>query len=110
MKNQAEQQPSKFPQILFWLLWIALLIIIPFYGFTLLFELSAVHANDTLSYLSPVIGVSVFIAQVTVIIRSFLQARGGILLSKAYLTLLGGSLIIGLIWAGGCATMGNLKF
>jgi uncharacterized membrane protein YhaH (DUF805 family) len=105
-----KSQPISFSQIIFWILWSILLLVIPIYGFTFLFELEAVRSGNALSYLSPVIGVAVFLAQLLVIVRSFQQGKKVILISKAYLTLLGGTVIIGLIWAGDCASMGPLRF
>lgn len=99
-----------FSQIIFWLLWGILLLIIPIYGFTFLFELEAARSNNALSYLSPIIGVVVFFAQLLVLVRSFQQGKKAMPLSKAYLTLLGGTVIVALIWAGGCASMGPLRF
>ena len=73
--NNKSDKPITFLPILFWLLWIISLLIIPIYGFTLLFKLSAVKSDNPLSYLSPVIGVIVFIAQSLILARSFQQAR-----------------------------------
>ncbi len=99
-----------FAKVIFWLLWIAALLIIPLYGFFLVVELSTIKATHSLSYLSPVIGVAALIAQIVISTRSFQQAKQVNLLSKAYLTLLGGTLIVALISAGGCASMGSLGF
>ena len=90
----------------FWLLWILGLVLFPFYGFTFLFETGVVKEGNLGSQISPFIGAGVFIAQIVVMVKSFQQKKQNLPLSKSYLTLLGGSIVIGLIWAGGCSIMG----
>jgi hypothetical protein len=92
--------------IFFWLFWGILLLLIPIYGFTLVFELDKVKAGHTLSFLSPVVGLLVFFAQIFIFILSFKQMKNTHAVSRAYLILLGGTIIVGLIWAGGCSIMG----
>jgi len=98
-----------FLHITFWLLWGILLILIPLYIFTFLFEIDAVKAVKIGSIISPVIGALVLIAQIIVVVRSFKQARQDISISEPYLTLIGGSILIAFIWAGGCAIMGPYR-
>ena len=98
-----------FLHLIFWVLWGVLLIFIPVYIFTFLFEIDAVKAEEIGSIISPVIGALVLIAQIIVVVRSFKQARQDISISEAYLTLLGGSIVIAFIWAGGCAIMGPYR-
>jgi hypothetical protein len=98
-----------FLRIIFWILWVLLLVLIPLYLFTFSFEISAVKLEKIGSILSPIIGGLVLIAQFLVIIRSFKQARGNLPISEAFLTLLGGSILIGFFWQGGCAIMGPYR-
>ena len=95
----------------FWLLWVLVLILLPFYGFTFLFEVDTIKASNIASKISPIIGFAVFFAQLATSIISFKQRRSKTPLpsSKPYLTLLGSTIIIGLIWVGGCSMMGPLN-
>ena len=112
MMSENEQQPNEEPaetstwSVIFWILWMLGLLLFPIYGFTLFFEFGVVKEGNTLSYFSPVVGVVVLIAQTVVMFFSFMQMKLKLPLSGPYLTLLGGSIIIGFIWAGGCAMMG----
>ncbi len=115
MMSENEQQPNEEPaetstwSVIFWILWMLGLLLFPFYIFTLFFEVNVVKEGNVLSHISPLIGVAVLIAQAVVMIFSFKQMKQmkqKLPLSKPYLTLLGGSIIIGFIWAGGCAMMG----
>ncbi len=104
--ENSNETNSKFSRVIFWLLWGVLLLIVPVYGFTLLVEVSAVNSGNILSYISPIIGLLVLIAQITVFVLSYKQMKQGLPLSKPYLTFIGGSIVIGFVWAGGCAMMG----
>lgn len=95
--------------IVFWIVWVFLLTLIPLYIFTFLFEIAAVKAVNIGSILSPVIGALVVMAQMIVFVKSFKQARRDIPISASYLTLIGGSILIVFIWAGGCAIMGPYR-
>ncbi len=103
------EDKTSFSQVAFWLLWAILLLIIPLYGFTLLFELGAVKQGLTFSYLSPVVGLFVFVAQIFLFIKSYRQMKQREPLSRAFLTLLGGTILVALIWAGGCTMMGPFR-
>ncbi len=104
--NQPDQTEVSGATVFFWLLWILALALFPFYGFTFFFEASVVKEGNLGSQISPIIGAAVFVAQIIVMVKSFNQKKQNLPLSKPYLTLLGGSIIIGLIWAGGCSIMG----
>jgi len=106
MNNQSKQELNKFGHVIFWLLWTLSFVIFPFYLFTFLFEIDKVKPGITSSYFSPVIGALVLILQITIVVISFQQMKQGITLSKPYLTLLGGTILVGFIWAGGCSIMG----
>jgi hypothetical protein len=96
-------------EIIFWILWVGAFVIFPFYAFTFLFEVGAAREGDLGSQIAPVIGAAVFIAQVWVMVTSFKQIKRKLPLSKPYLTLLGGTIIIGFIWAGGCVITGPIS-
>ena len=49
-----------------------------------------------------IIGLLGLIPQIFILIKSYKQAHSSIPLSKAYLTLIGGSLLLLFIWSGGC--------
>ena len=98
-----------FTVIIFWIVWVFLLTLIPLYLFTFLIEIDAVNAIKIGSILSPVIGALVLIAQIIVFVRSFKQVRQDLPISMSYLTLIGGSILIVFIWAGGCAIMGPYR-
>jgi hypothetical protein len=87
-----------------------LLILFPLYLFTLSLEIGAVRLETIGSVISPVIGGLVLIAQLIIQLKSFKQARQAMPLSEPFLTLIGGSILIGFIWAGGCAIMGPYRF
>lgn len=106
--NQQEQTETSGGEIFFWILWVLAFVIFPLYGFTFLFEIDAIKSDDIGSQIAPIIGAAVFIAQIAVIVISFKQMKKKLPLSKPYLTLLGGTIIIGFIWAGGCAIMGPI--
>jgi hypothetical protein len=72
--------------------------------------MGAIKSDNIGSNISPIIGAAVFIAQITVMVISFKQMKKKLPLSKPYLTLLGGTIIIGFIWAGGCMIMGPINF
>lgn len=97
-------------RIIFWIVWVLLLVLIPVYLFTFSIEISAVKPGKMGSMFSPVVGGLVLIVQAIIFINSYQQARQNLPLSKLYLTLLGGSILIGFIWAGGCAIMGPYRF
>ena len=94
---------------IFWLVWILMLVLIPFYGFTLLVEVDTVTPNKPFSTYSPIIGAIVLIIQLIILVVAvkFYQQRQP--LSKLYLILLGGSVLNMFVWAGGCALMGPLN-
>lgn len=103
-----ENKAKKLKTSIFWLLWGISLPLILFYSFTTLIEVGSVRSGNILSYLSPIIGVVVVFAQLAVAIYSYKQANQVLLPSKPYLTLVGGTIIVGLLWIGGCASMGPL--
>ena len=108
--NQQDQTETSVGKILFWLLWVLALVLFPFYGFTFFFEVGAVKSNNIGSQISPIIGAVVFIAQIAVMVISFKQMNTELPISKPYLTLLGGTIIILFIWFGGCVIMGPMHF
>lgn len=109
MENIPKQKSKpKIGRIIFWILWAYILLIIPFYISTLVVEFSVAEPKDMLTLLSPVVGFLVIIAQITLFTVSYKQMKKKLPLSKAYLTLLGGTIIIASIWLGGCAMMGPL--
>ena len=104
--NQQKQTETSGGEIFFWILWVLAFVLFPLYGFTLFFEFNVIKAGDIGSYFSPVVGVLVLVAQIAVQVMSFKQMKQKLPLSKSYLTLLGGTIIIIFVWAGGCAIMG----
>lgn len=108
MNNQAKQEVNELGHALFWLLWTVALLIIPIYFFTFAFEVEAVKNNNTFSYFSPIIGFIVLILQITLSVISYKQMKQKISLSRPFLTLLGGTILIGFVWFGGCSMMGPL--
>jgi len=106
--NQHDQTETSVGEIFFWILWVLAFVLFPFYGFTFLFEIDAIKSDDIGSQIAPIIGAAVFIAQIVVMVISFKQIKKKLPLSKSYLTLLGGTIIVGFIWAGGCAIMGPI--
>ena len=106
--NQQDQTETSGGEIFFWILWVLAFVIFPFYALTLFFEVAAVRSDDIGSQIAPIIGAAVFIAQIAVMVISFKQIKKKSPLSKPYLTLLGGTIIIGFIWAGGCMIMGPI--
>jgi uncharacterized membrane protein YhaH (DUF805 family) len=92
--------------VFFWILWVLGLVLLPFYAFTFFFEAGVVKEGNLGSQISPIVGLVVLLSQLAITVISFKQIRQKLPLSKPYLTLLGGSIIIGLVWAGGCSIMG----
>ena len=107
--NERSQEKQSAGSIIFWILWVLAFVIFPFYAFTFAFEVDAIKEGNFESQLSPFIGAAVFIAQIIIMVISFKQKKRGLPLSKPYLTLLGGTILIGFIWAGGCAIMGPFR-
>ena len=107
--NQQEKTGPNGGKVFFWFLWVLALVLFPFYAFTFLFEADVVKSNDIGSQISPIIGMAVLIAQGLIMVISFKQMKRNSPLSKPYLTLLGGTIIIGFIWAGGCSIMGPFR-
>ncbi len=99
----------EYMRFIFWFFWVLLMVLIPFYLFTFLIEMDAVKAEKIGSIISPIIGGLVIIAQIFVFVKSFKQAKQKLPLSTSFLTLLGGSILIAFIWAGGCAMMGPFR-
>lgn len=93
-------------RIFFWMLWVLGLVLLPFYAFTFAFEVDAVKEGNLGSQISPVVGLVVLLSQLAIAVISFKQMKQKLPLSKPYLTLFGGSIIIGLVWASGCSIMG----
>ncbi|MCF6190678.1 MAG: hypothetical protein L3J51_09370 [Cocleimonas sp.] len=108
--NQEDQTETSGGEIFFWILWVLAFVIFPLYGFTFLFEINVMKSDDIGSQIAPIIGAAVFIAQIAVMVISFKQMKKKLPLSKPYLTLLGGTIIIGFIWVGGCVIMGPFHF
>ena len=108
MSDNKVQTPIKTDSgtYFFWLLWILALALLPFYGLTFFFEAGVMKDDNLGSKISPVIGLLVLFAQLAITIISYRQKRSDAPLSRPYLTLLGGTIIIGLVWAGGCSIMG----
>ena len=104
--DQSDQNVVSAGTVIFWLLWVAALVLLPLYGFTLAFDVNVMREGNLGSQISPVIGIAVFIAQIIVMVKSFKQKKQDLPLSKPYLTLLGGTIIIALMWVGGCSIMG----
>lgn len=107
--SDQDQTEKSIGTIFFWILWVLAFVLFPFYLFTLLFEVEAIKEGNFGSQIAPIIGAGVLVAQVAVMIISFKQKKQKLPLSKPYLTLLGGTIIIGFIWAGGCAIMGPIN-
>jgi len=101
MENKPEHM-----RIVFWIFWVLLMVVMPFYLFTFLFAIGAVEAEKIGSIIPPVIGGLVIIAQIFVFVKSLKQAKQKLPLSTPFLTLLGGTILVALIWAGGCVIMG----
>ena len=106
--NQEDKAETSGGEIFFWILWVLAFVIFPFYWVTFLFEMDGIKSDDIGSQISPIIGAAVFIAQIAVMVISFKQMKKKLPLSRAYLTLLGGTIIVGFIWVGGCAVMGPI--
>ena len=103
------EKPSGINRIAFWIVWTILLLTVPFYIFTMWFEGAVVKHGQILTYLSPAVGFLVFIAQIAVFVMSYKQMKQDLPLSKPFLTLLGGSILLAFIWAGGCIIMGDYR-
>jgi len=106
--NHQDQTETSVAEIFFWILWVLAFVLFPLYGFTFLFELEGIKKDGNGNQIAPIIGVAVFIAQIAVMVISSRQMGQEQPLSKPYLTLLGGTIIIGFIWAGGCMIMGPI--
>lgn len=102
-------QYSNLASVIFWLVWIAALLLLPFYAFTFLFEVGSVTPSKQSSMFSPVIGGIVFIVQIAILVFAVKAYQQRQPLSKLYLILLGASVLNMFVWAGGCALMGPLK-
>ncbi len=105
MENKPEHM-----RIIFWILWALLMVTLPFYLFTFLFSIGAVEAENIRSIIPPVIGGLVIIAQIFVFVKSLKQAKQKLPLSTPFLTLLVGTILVALVWAGGCVIMGSCSF
>lgn len=111
--NEINKTPNPYPGIalfFFWLVWGLLLLVIPFYGFTFLVELDVVKPERFKTIMSPVIGGVVLITQIAILVYAFKMFKRREALSKMFLLLLGGSVVLGFVWAGGCAIMGPISF
>ena len=110
MNTEADNnQYTNLASVIFWLVWIAALLFLPFYGFTFLFEVGSVTPSKQSSMFSPIIGGVVFILQIVIMIFAVKAYQSRQPLSKLYLILLGGSVLNLFVWAGGCALMGPLQ-
>jgi hypothetical protein len=95
--------------VAFWLVWGALLFLVPFYAFTFFFEVDSAKSGNIPSIISPIMGGLVVIAELFVLVYSVIIYKFGVPLSKLYLVLLGGSALIAFVWLGGCLMMGPLR-
>ena len=79
---------------------------IPFYGFTALLALGNSSLANSVQIIGGVIGLLVIAGQVSIAVFSiifFATLRRHV--SQAFLLLLGGSIIVFFMWAGGCVVV-----